>query len=298
MVAGLRRLCLRHGLTLYMVVLAAWASVLSRLSGQEDVVIGTPAANRGRREIEGLIGFFVNTLAVRVDVSGSPDAKTLLGRVRSAALAAQENQDLPFEQVVEILQPPRRLEHTPVFQVMFAWQSGEGGGFGLPGLEVEPAWSGYEVAKFDLSLDLTEMGGVIAGSLGYATSLFDRETIERHAGYLASVLRGLASEVAGPVARIELLSAAERRLVLETWNETRRPYPSERCIHELFEDQVRARPGSVAVVQDDEELSYGELNRRANRLAHRLIGWAWVRTTGWRSAWSGAWRWWWACWGS
>ncbi|WP_217578901.1 non-ribosomal peptide synthetase, partial [Mesorhizobium sp. GbtcB19] len=269
---GLKHLGLRHGATPFMVVLAAWAVVLSRLSGQEDVVIGTPTANRGRREVEGLIGFYVNTLALRVDVSAEPDVATLLERVRSVALGAQDHQDLPFAQVVEIVQPPRRLEHTPVFQVLLTWQTLEEDRLALPGLAIEPAGVAYdEMAKFDLELDLAEVGGEIAGSLGYATALFDRETIERHVGYLKVVLRDLAAEAQGPVGRTSLLSAPERQLVLDTWNRTEADYPSDRCIHALFEDQARRTPDAIALVQGDVELSYGELNARANRLAHRLI---------------------------
>uniref|UniRef100_UPI0005193128 non-ribosomal peptide synthetase n=1 Tax=Mesorhizobium sp. WSM3626 TaxID=1040987 RepID=UPI0005193128 len=232
----LKRLSLRHGVTPFMVVLAAWAVVLSRLSGQEDIVIGTPTANRGRREVEGLIGFFVNTLALRVDVSGEPDVATLLERVRSVALGAQDHQDLPFEQVVEIVQPPRRLEHTPVFQVLLTWQPPEEDRLALPGLTIEPAAVAYEVSKFDLELELAEIGNELVGELGYATALFDRETVGRHIGYLEVVLRGLVAERQGPVGRTGLLSASERELVLETWNRTEAAHPSDRGIHELFEE--------------------------------------------------------------
>ncbi|TSE14062.1 amino acid adenylation domain-containing protein, partial [Mesorhizobium intechi] len=268
----LKRLSLRHGVTPFMVVLAAWALVLSRLSGQEDIVIGTPTANRGRREIEGLIGFFVNTLALRVDVSGEPDVAALLERVRSAALGAQDHQDLPFEQVVEIVQPPRRLEHTPVFQVLLTWQPPVEDRLALPGLTIEPARVAYEVSKFDLELELAEIGNELVGELGYATALFDRETIERHIGYLEVALRGLVAERQGLVGRTSLLSAQERELVLETWNRTEAAYPSDRCIHQLFEEQVRRDPTATALVFEDQTLTYGELNEQANRLAHRLIG--------------------------
>ena len=154
-----------------MTVLAAWALVLSRLSNQEDVVIGTPSANRGRLEIEGLIGFFVNTLALRIDLSGSPTVKDLLERVKSVALDAQTHQDLPFEQVVELVKPVRSLSHTPVFQVMFAWQNNEDGALDLPGLQVGGVGGGQQAAKFDLTLDLREVNGRIVGGLNYATAL-------------------------------------------------------------------------------------------------------------------------------
>nr|WP_281438341.1 amino acid adenylation domain-containing protein [Rhizobium sp. 007] len=268
---GLKRLSRQHGTTLFMTVLAAWAAVLSRLSGQDDLVIGVPSANRGRGEIEELIGFFVNTLALRVDLSGEPDVSELLERTRRTALAAQEHQDLPFEQVVEIVKPPRHLDHTPLFQVMLAWQNNAVGSFDLAGLNVEAAGEGLDQVKFDLELSLGECDEVIAGTLGYATALFDQATIERQRGYLLALLRAMVADADQPVGRIELLSSDERTYLLEELNRTDADYPSERCVHELFEAQVQKAPDAVAVVHEDERLSYGELNARANRLAHHLI---------------------------
>ncbi|QPB24428.1 amino acid adenylation domain-containing protein (plasmid) [Rhizobium sp. 007] len=268
---GLKRLSRQHGTTLFMTVLAAWAAVLSRLSGQDDLVIGVPSANRGRGEIEELIGFFVNTLALRVDLSGEPDVSELLERTRRTALAAQEHQDLPFEQVVEIVKPPRHLDHTPLFQVMLAWQNNAVGSFDLAGLNVEAAGEGLDQVKFDLELSLGERGEEIAGTFGYATALFDQATIERQRGYLLALLRAMVADADQPVGRIELLSSDERTYLLEDLNRTAAAYPSERCIHELFEQQVRRAPEAVALVHEDEELSYGALNAQANRLAHHLI---------------------------
>ncbi|MCK1708171.1 condensation domain-containing protein, partial [Bradyrhizobium sp. 143] len=269
---GLRRLSQQHGTTLFMTVLAAWAAVLSRLSGQDDLVIGVPSANRGRREVEELIGCFVNTLALRLDLSGAPSVAELLKRTRRTALAAQEHQDLPFEQVVEIVQPPRRLDHTPLFQVMLAWQNNAAQSFDLPGLSVEAVGDGYDQVKFDLELSLGEHGEVIAGTLGYAAALFDHTTIERQRGYLLALLRAMVADARQAVGRIELLAADERAYLLEELNRTAVPYPEQQCIHELFEAQVAKAPDAVAVVHEDERLSYGELNARANRLAHHLIG--------------------------
>nr|WP_246763569.1 non-ribosomal peptide synthetase [Rhizobium sp. 007] len=268
---GLKRLSRQHGTTLFMTVLAAWAAVLSRLSGQDDLVIGVPSANRGRREIEELIGFFVNTLALRVDLSGEPDVSELLERTRRTALAAQEHQDLPFEQV-EIVKPPRHLDHTPLFQVMLAWQNNAVGSFDLAGLSVEAAGDGLDQVKFDLELNLGEHGEVIAGTFGYATALFDEATIERQRGYLLALLRAMVADADQPVGRIDILPAAERSYLLEDLNRTAADYPSDGCVHELFEAQVQRAPDAVAVVHEDETLSYGELNARANRLAHHLIG--------------------------
>ncbi|MHC2468212.1 amino acid adenylation domain-containing protein [Bradyrhizobium embrapense] len=268
---ALKRLSRQHGTTLFMTVLAAWAAVLSRLSGQDDLVIGVPSANRGRREIEGLIGFFVNTLALRLDLSGEPSVSELLERTRRTVLAAQEHQDLPFEQVVEIVQPPRALDHTPLLQVMLAWENHAVGSLDLPGLSIEAASEEIDQIKFDLELSLGEHSEEIAGTLGYATALFDRATIERQRGYLLALLRAMAADAQQEVRRIELLSTDERSYLLEELNRTAAPYPSERCIHELFEAQVQKAPQAVALVCEAERLSYRELNAKANRLAHHLI---------------------------
>ncbi|HEU4558058.1 MAG TPA: amino acid adenylation domain-containing protein, partial [Longimicrobium sp.] len=279
--AGLKALSRRQGTTLHMTLLAGWAAVLARLSGQDDVVVGTPTANRGRREIEGLIGFFVNTLALRVELGGSPSVSQLLARVRERALEAQQNQDIPFEQVVELVQPARSLAHTPLFQVMFAWQNAsEGGRLELSGLElggVGPADSADSAgaaseaaAKFDLSLTLGEAGGRIVGSVTYATALFEQATVERYAGYLRRVLAGMVAEADGQVERLQLLSADERARVVEEWNRTEAEFPGESCLHELFEAQVERTPTGTAVVFEGEELTFAELNARGNRLAHHL----------------------------
>ncbi|UFS85011.1 non-ribosomal peptide synthase/polyketide synthase (plasmid) [Rhizobium sp. T136] len=269
---GLKRLSRQHGTTLFMTMLAAWAAVLSRLSGQDDLVIGVPSANRCRREIEELIGFFVNTLALRIDLSGEPSMSDLLERTRRTALTAQEHQDLPFEQVVDIVQPPRHLDHTPLFQVMLAWQNNTVESLDLAGLSVGAAGEEFDQVKFDLELNLGEQGEVIVGTLGYATALFDRATIERQRGYLLALLRAMVADAEQPVGRIELLSSAERTYLLEDLNRTAVAYPSEVCIHQLFEQQVQKAPEAVALVYEDERLSYGALNARANRLAHHLIG--------------------------
>ncbi|MGX5899272.1 condensation domain-containing protein, partial [Burkholderia gladioli] len=191
---ALRRLAQAHGVTLFMTVMAAWAAVLARLSGQQDIVIGTPSANRNRQEVEPLIGFFVNTLALRLDLSGTPDAATLLARVRHAALAAQDHQDLPFEQVVEVVNPPRNLEHSPLFQVMLSWQFRQGTSLQLPELEVAPLPPSHDTVKFDLELAFEESDDGIAGVLGYSTALFQRATIERHLAYLQAMLRAMVRD--------------------------------------------------------------------------------------------------------
>jgi amino acid adenylation domain-containing protein len=241
------------------------------------VVVGTPSANRGRAEVEELIGFFVNMLPLRVDLSGAPTVAEALGRVKALALEAQRNQDIPFEQVVELVKPARSLAHSPLFQVMFAWQNAPEGSLELPGLArgpLDPAGSASSSsrvsARFDLSLSLWEHGGRIVGDVTYATALFDRATVERHVGYLRRVLDEMVADDAKPVHRLDLLSAAERRMVVEEWNATDAAYPAGACIHELFEAQVERTPGAVALSFQGERLTYAELNARANRLAHHL----------------------------
>ncbi|ERT10192.1 non-ribosomal peptide synthetase, partial [Photorhabdus temperata] len=267
--ASLKHLSEQQGVTLFMTLLSAWAMVLSRLSGQDDLVIGTPSAGRSHQEVEPLIGFFVNTLALRIDLSDAPNVIELLARVRQTALAAQAHQDLPFEQVVEIVQPPRRLAHTPLFQVMFAWQNNESPEWELPELAVSLVDSVLETdtVKFDLELELSEENSRIVGSLGYATALFDQPTIERYVGYLRTVLQAMVVDPQQPVGEIDILTPAERRLLLENWNATETPYPDPLCIHQLFEQQVQKAPNATALVCGAETLSYAELNRRANRLA-------------------------------
>jgi amino acid adenylation domain-containing protein len=271
LVAGLRALSMRHGATLFMTLLAGWATVLSRLSGQEDLVIGIPTANRGRTEIEGLIGFFVNTLALRIDLSGSPTVAELLKRVKSQALAAQHHQDIPFEQVVELVQPARSLAHSPLFQVMLAWQNTGRVELELPGLTLGSVEAAERVtALFDLLLSLTERDGRIVGGVEYATALFERATVERYLGHFRMVLEGMVADEDQSVDRLRMMSDAERRQVVHEWNATDAAYPSGSCIHELIEAQVDRTPDAVAVVYEGDRLTYGELNTRANRLAHHL----------------------------
>ncbi len=269
--AGLKDLSRRHGTTLYMTLLAGWAILLARLSGQQDVVVGSPVANRGRAEIENLIGFFVNTLALRLDLSGFPSVSELLKQTKAQSLAAQRHQDIPFEQVVELAQPVRSLAHSPLFQVMFAWQNAAEARLELPGLEVQPlASASYRVAKFDLTLSLQEVGERIVGGLGYATALYERSTLERYREYFLRLVEAMAADDGQAIDRLPMLGEGERDRVLYEWNQTGTAFPADKCVHELFEEQVRRSPEATAVVLEEEELSYGELNARANRLAHYL----------------------------
>ncbi|MEL5601028.1 amino acid adenylation domain-containing protein [Serratia nevei] len=268
---ALRQFSRQHGGTLFMTVLAAWSLVLARMAGQQELVIGTPEANRGRLETESLVGFFVSTLALRIDLRDDPDLPTLLERVRHTVLAARENRDLPFEQVVELVNPPRHLGYTPLFQVMLAWQDGSVRDISLPGLQAESAELGYQIAKYDLTLDLAERDEQISGTLNFATALFDRATAERYGVYLVQVLRAMATNATQPASHLDLLPAAERELLLYGWNRTAEVYPAQSSAHVLFEQWAQRTPDAVAVVNDRDSLSYAQLNAHANQLAHQLI---------------------------
>ncbi|HGE6672884.1 TPA: amino acid adenylation domain-containing protein, partial [Serratia marcescens] len=268
---ALRQFSRQYGGTLFMTVLAAWSLVLARMAGQQELVIGTPEANRGRLETESLVGFFVSTLALRIDLRDDPDLPTLLERVRHTVLAAQENRDLPFEQVVELVNPPRHLGYTPLFQVMLAWQDGSVRDIPLPGLQAELAGLEYSAAKFDLTLDLADTGEGISGTLNFATALFDRATAERYGVYLVQALRAMTLNNPRSVSHIDLLPLAEREHLLHGWNRTERDYPLDQTLAALFERQVRRTPDAIALVSGAESLSYARLNARANRLAHALI---------------------------
>jgi amino acid adenylation domain-containing protein/FkbM family methyltransferase len=269
---GLKELSKKHGTTLYMTLLAGWAALLSRLSGQEDVVIGTPVANRGQVETEGLIGLFVNTLALRLDLSGAPNTGELLQRVKDQTLAAQQHQDVPFEQIVEIAHPVRSLSHTPVFQVMFDWQQNVAGErLRLERLELSPlGHQAHLVAKFDLTLSLLEADERIVGWFKYATALYEQSTVERYLDYLRTLLQAMVAQEAKPINDLQIMPQAELDQVLQEWNATRSEYQREKCVHALFEEQVEKTPDSPAVAFGESLLSYGELNRRANQLAHYL----------------------------
>uniref|UniRef100_UPI001FC8DA56 condensation domain-containing protein n=1 Tax=Burkholderia cepacia TaxID=292 RepID=UPI001FC8DA56 len=249
----LRRLAARRGTTVFAVVTAAWAAVLGRLAGQEDIVIGTPVANRSKPELEAVVGLFVNTLALRIDLSGMPSVGQLLDRVQSTIVAAQDHQDLPFEQVVEIVKPQRRLAHTSIFQVMISWQNTDMRIIELPDLAFTPVGGAFDRAKFDLELDLLDDGQVISGALRYATALFEEASIARHCAYLIAILRAMARDEEQPIERIDLLDADERRLLLQTWNATGADYPRHRCVHELVEDRAGQMPEAIAVVAGDEQ---------------------------------------------
>ncbi|QBP55376.1 amino acid adenylation domain-containing protein [Burkholderia pseudomallei] len=266
-----KRLSQRHGVTPYMTLLSSWAAVLSRLSGQEEVVIGSPVAGRNRTEVEALIGFFVNTLALRLDLSSEPTVGELLKRTKAQVLSAQAHQDLPFDQVVERVKPPRSTAHPPLFQVMFVWQNMPAGELTIPGLTIRAVETPLQTAQFELTLSLQEAGDDIVGHLNYASALFDESTVRRYVTYWCRLLEGMTAGAADQtIVGLPLLDEAERKQVVYAWNATERDYPIEQCIHQLFEAQVDRKPEAIALTFDGQRLSYAELNARANRLAHYL----------------------------
>jgi amino acid adenylation domain-containing protein len=256
--------------TLFMTLLAAWQALLARYSGQDDIVVGTPIAGRTRAETEDVIGMFVNTLALRSNLRGQPSFRELVARVREVCLGAYAHQDLPFEQVVEALQPARSLSYAPLFQVLFALQNAPMPPFALAGLTLSEVPIESGTAKFDLSLSFLERDDGLAGMIEYNTDLFERATIERMVGHFQALLAAVAADPALPLPQVALLTPAEREQILYTWNATTAPYPHDRCVHELFVEHVIGAPDAVALIYGDDCLTYNELNCRANQLAHHL----------------------------
>jgi amino acid adenylation domain-containing protein len=271
----LRALSRQHGTTLFMTMLAGWSLLLARLSGQDDVVIGTPVANRQRREVEDMIGFFVNTLALRVRLDGDLDVAQLLARVKDTTLDAYAHQDLPFEQVVEALAPARSLGHSPVFQAMLALNNTpDSGEFALPGLSLQSVGHAHQTTQTDLSLAIVDMGDTIGCGIEYASDLFDEATVRRWAAHFQVLLAAMADPAAAgmPVAALPLLSAPERAHIVRDFNRDDATYACHALGHRGFEQHAAAQPDAEAVVDGERSLSYGELNRCANRLAHYLVG--------------------------
>jgi amino acid adenylation domain-containing protein len=262
----------REGVTQFMTLLAAFQVLLYRYSGQEDIVVGSPIANRNRTETEGLIGFFVNTLVLRADLSGQPTFKELLQRVRDVCLIAYAHQDLPFERLVEELRPERDLSRNPLFQLMFVLQNTprtlpQPAGLNIERLDVLPATS-----PFDLSLYLRERDGKIVGFFEFNTDLFESSTLERMVGHFQTLLEGIVADPEQLISTLPLLTEAERHQLLVEWNKTTADYPKDSCIHQLFEARVERSPRAIALHFEGKKLTYRELNARANRLAHYLQG--------------------------
>jgi amino acid adenylation domain-containing protein len=263
-------LCRREGVTLFMTLLAAFQTLLYRYSGQEDIVVGSPIAGRNRAETEDLIGFFVNSLPLRTNLSGNPSFRELLLRVRETALGSYAHQDLPFEKIVEELQPQRDLSYSPIFQVMFALQNQPRVGFSLPGLNVTLLKRETDAAKFDLTLFMTETDDGLSCWLEYNTDLFAAGTITRLLDHFTVLLAAIVANPERAIADLPILSEAERQQLLVEWNDTQTDYPRNQCTHQLFEQQAERTPDAIAVAFKGRTLSYAELNARANQLAHYL----------------------------
>jgi amino acid adenylation domain-containing protein len=268
---ALAALARREGSTSFMTLLAAFQTLLSRLSGQPDVSVGIPVAGRTRMETENLIGFFVNTLVLRTDLSGDPPFRELLRQVRETALQAHAHQNLPFDKLVEELAPQRSLSYTPLFQVLFVVQNAPREDLDLPGVRLRGIEGAEEeTTKFDLTLGLTESREGLRGSLEYSTDLFDGSTMRRWLNSLETLLSGVVAEPGLRLSDLPLLNPAERAQLLVEWCDTGTAYPSNRPIHELFEEQAARTPEGVAVVFGADRLSYRDLDLRATRLASRL----------------------------
>ncbi|HSU17559.1 non-ribosomal peptide synthetase [Longimicrobium sp.] len=266
---GLEALARREGASLYMVLLAAWQVLLARYSGQEQVVVGGPAANRPRAELEGLVGFFANAMALRTDLSGDPSFREVVARVRETTLEAYAHQEVPFETLVGELQPERSLGHNPIFQAFFALH-GRGEALRLAGVRAEPVPVEIATAKFDVSLFLTPTDDGLDGSIEYATDLFDAATAERMAAHLEVLLGAVAADPARRLSALPVLTGAERETIVRQWSGAGESFPVTTALHRRFEARAAERPDAVALTCDGSSLTYGELNARANRLARRL----------------------------
>ncbi|WDD36886.1 amino acid adenylation domain-containing protein (plasmid) [Nostoc sp. UHCC 0926] len=264
------KLSQEQGCTLFMTLLAAYDILLYRYTGQEDILVGSPIANRNRNEIEGLIGFFVNTLVMRTDLADNPSFSELLSRVREVALSAYAHQDLPFEMLVEALQPERDLSYTPLFQVMFVLQNAPMSALELTGLTVTPLMTEATTAKFDLTLSMQNTTTGLVGVWEYNTDLFDASTIARMTGHFMTLLESIITNSQQQISQLPLLTASEQQQLLVDWNNTQVDYSFDKSIHQLFEEQVQRTPDAVAVVFEDQQLTYQQLNCRANQLAHYL----------------------------
>src|SRR5215469_1658783 len=266
----LKRLSQREGVTLFMTLLAAFDVLLLHYSGQEDLIVGSPIANRNRREVENLIGFFANTLVMRTDVSGNPTFRQLLARVREVALDAYAYQDLPFEKLVEELRLERSLSHNPLFQVMFALQNAPAEKIELPGLSLLLLPVSKGTSLFDLTLCIVESEQGLLMRLEYNTDLFDMSTISRLMERYQNLLETFIADPDERIGEVQLLSHSERKHLLVELNATLAAYPSNQCVHQLFEAQAQENPSTTAVVFQNQKLSYAQLNARANQLAHFL----------------------------
>lgn len=266
----LKQLSQQEGVTLFITLLAAFGTLLTRYTNQDDICIGTTIANRDSRELSALIGYFVNTVVMRTDLSGNPSFRDVLRRVRQVAWDAYDRKDVPFHLLVEKLQPDRDLSYTPLFQVMFVLENTLTDTLELPGLSLSRYELPIATAKFDLTLSMRETQQGLVGQFEYNTDLFDAATITRMVGLFQTLLSAIVDNPQQRLYELPLLTEAERHQLLVEWNDTKAEYPQKACIHQLFEAQVEQTPDAVAVIFEDEQLTYQELNQRANKIAHYL----------------------------
>ncbi|WP_281944496.1 condensation domain-containing protein, partial [Paenibacillus tyrfis] len=267
---GLKRLAAESGATLYMVLLAAYTILLHKYTGQQDLIVGTPIAGRNHGDVQPLIGMFVNTLVIRSYPSGEKTFLDYLKEVKETTLGAYEHQNYPFEELVDKVQVARDLSRNPLFDTMFTLQNTENKEIRLPGLQLTPYPSEEIVSKFDLSLDVTEIGGGLEYILEYATALYKRETVERLAKHFEQLLEAIVNDPGAKIAALGLLTAEEKEQIQHAFNPAIPELPPEKTFHRLFEEQAARTPEATAVMYEDKQLSYGELNERANRLASTL----------------------------
>ena len=267
---SLNKLSRRERATLFMTLLAAFQVLLWRYTGSEDILVGTPIAGRSEVELEHLIGFFVNTIIIRGDLSGNPKFSDLLQRIRTTALDAYEHQETPFEKIVEALEPERSMSYTPVFQVMFVLQNAPKQTIDLPELTLEELEFESGLAKFDLTLEIIECDRLYC-TLEYSADLFNASTIDRMARHFENLLRSIVRTPETPIADLEVLDADEKRRMMVTWNDTSCPYRSSATIHSLFEEQVNRTPDNLALIENGDFITFGRLNERANAIAHNLL---------------------------
>jgi amino acid adenylation domain-containing protein len=266
---AIKALCREERVTMFMALLAAFDVLLYRYTGQEDILVGTPIANRDRVELEGLVGFFLNTLVLRTNLSGEPTFRELLGQVREVCLEAYTYQDLPFERLVEELRPARDLSHSPLFQAMFV-HTPPTEPLRLAGLTVSRVEARNGRSKFDLTLFVNEEPAGLAAAIEYSTDLFDAVTIQRMLGHYQTLLASIVADPDRPIGSLQILTEAERQQLLVEWNDTQTGYQGDPCVHQLFEAQVERTPDAIAAESQRRQLTYRELNKRSNQLAQWL----------------------------
>ncbi len=269
LVSALEQLSQRHGVTLFMTVLAAFKVLLARYSGQDDIVVGSPSANRSRAELNQLIGFFVNNLVLRTDLSGNPTFAALLARIRNVTLRAYEHQDVPFDKLVHALSPERSLDHSPLFQVMFILQNYPLDELDLQGIVTTPVELEVDTARFDLTVEVYPRHGELWAFFDYNSDLYEAETIARIEQHYLAILRGVCADPNQTISSIPLLSSSEQQKLLVEWNRTQEDFP-EICFHQRFEAHAQATPERIAVMAGGSSVTYAELEERANCIARHL----------------------------